>query len=251
MFNRWLRTVFGLALAAQMWPAHGEIVIDRTRIIYPAAAREVTVNLRNEADGPRLVQVWIDRGDPEALPELSDVPFTVSPPILRLEAGTAQGLRLAYHPAEEQANARPQESVYWLNVRGIRPTARTSNQLQFVFRTRIKLFLRPEELAGREVDAVQTLRWRLGGDSPVLRVHNPSAFHVTLSSVVLTLEGVEYPSEDPPMLLPRTTANLMLKGRSEPWQGSATLRFTTLDDHGVTREHSVSLAGPVTEDVAI
>lgn len=237
-----LRAVLSLIVAVQVLPASGEIVIDRTRIIYAAAASGVTVNLRNEADGPRLVQVWIDEGDPQAPPELSDVPFTVTPPILKLEAGKAKALRVVYHAAQRPAMTPSQESVYWLNVLGIRPSAETNNHLQFAFRTRIKLFLRPDGLPGRVEDAVQALQWRLDNDKPVLLVRNPGAYHVTLSSIVLLHEGSEYRSEDPPMLLPQTAVAIAMPSRETPWQGPATLRFTTLDDHGTTREHGVALS---------
>ena len=250
MLKRLLKSVPGLALAVQALLAHGEIVIDRTRIIYAVATPGVTVNLRNEADDPRLVQVWIDEGDPQLVPEFSDVPFTVTPPILRLDAGKARALRVMYHPAQAPARVPPQESVYWLNVLSIRPTADTGNQVQFAFRTRIKLFLRPDALPGRAQDAVQALQWRLEHDGMQLQVRNPSAFHVSLSNVLLVVEGVEYRSEEPPMLLPHSVASIAMKGRVAPWRGSASLRITTLDDQGVRREHVLSL-GSSSEDLAI
>lgn len=255
MINRLVRAVCGLTLLVQMSLAGGEIIIDRTRVIYSAVVQGVTVNVRNEADGPRLVQVWIDEGDPQVLPQMSDVPFTVTPPILRLAAGQAQALRVVYHPVPGPPVLNPQESVYWLNVLGIRPTAETDNQLQFTFRTRIKLFLRPEALPGRVEDAVQALQWALGSDKPVLHVRNPSAFHVSLSSVVLMFEDAEYPSEDPPMLLPNASAEIAVKGWAAAWQGPATLRFTSLDDHGATHTHTLSLRRaedfPIAMDVSI
>ncbi|AZE78718.1 fimbrial biogenesis chaperone [Pseudomonas synxantha] len=237
MSKRLFNTMLGLVLSVQAVLAHGEIVIDRTRIIYKASAPGVTVNLRNEADGPRLVQVWIDAGDPQVVPELSDVPFTVSPPILRLDAGQRRALRVMYHAPQGNAIAASQESVYWLNVLGIRPSVDTGNQLQFAFRTRIKLFLRPHALPGQAQHAVGTLQWRLADDGAV-QVRNPSVFHVSLSSVLLTIDGVEYRSEDPPMLLPQSVARILLKGQAPRGQGTGAVRFTTLDDHGTTREHT-------------
>ncbi|NCE90669.1 molecular chaperone [Pseudomonas sp. L13] len=233
-----LKCAFGLVMAAHIAMVQAEIIIDRTRLIYPAAVRGVTLNLRNEADSPRLVQVWIDEGDPQTAPELSDVPFTVTPPILRMNPGKGHALRVIYHPVPRHTMADPQETVYWLNVLGIRPTDAASHHLQLAFRTRIKLFLRPNALPGRAEDAVAALQWQLADDRPVLRVRNPSAFHVTLSSVALNLEGVEYRHENPPMLAPRSTAELIMPGWVVPWRGTPTLRFTTLDDYGATHERT-------------
>ncbi|WP_081372153.1 fimbrial biogenesis chaperone [Pseudomonas fluorescens] len=241
MLRALLKCLFGLALTAYMAMLQAEIVIDRTRLVYPATAQGVTLNLRNEADSPRLVQVWIDEGDPQTAPELSDVPFTVTPPILRMDPGKARSLRVIYHPVPRKAMAEPQEGVYWLNVLGIRPTDAASHQLQLAFRTRIKLFLRPSGLPGKVEDSVTALQWQLADDRPVLRVRNSSAFHVTLSSVVLSLEGVEYRHENPPMLAPRSTAELIMPDWVVPWRGTPTLRFTTLDDYGATRERTLRI----------
>jgi chaperone protein EcpD len=58
------------------------------------------------------------------------------------------------------------ESVFWINLLELQPKpagklSATQNNVQFSTRTRLKLFYRPEKLAGRPQDAVQTLRWRL------------------------------------------------------------------------------------------
>ncbi|MDN8660446.1 fimbria/pilus periplasmic chaperone, partial [Staphylococcus aureus] len=43
--------------------AHSSVVINGTRIIYQEADGEVLVQLRNEGEGPILIQSWIDTGD--------------------------------------------------------------------------------------------------------------------------------------------------------------------------------------------
>ena len=241
--SRRLISLAGLLAVLQTPISHGEIVIDRTRVIYPAEAREVTVNLTNETDGPRLVQAWIDAADSEASPENSDVPFTLTQPIFRMEAGSARALRILHHSA-----ARPrekQESVYWLNVLAIRPTAEPyaqENQVHLAFRTRIKLFLRPEGLPGRAQDAGEALQWQLvSAEASVLHVSNPSAYHVTLSSVTLILNGVEYPSDDPPMIAPQAQMVVGLPRLPADRGSDAALRFTTLDDQGSTQVHAAQL----------
>ena len=51
------------------------------------------------------------------------------------------------------------------------------------------------------------------------------------------------------MLLPRSVARIVLEGPASRGQGTVALRFTTLDDHGMTRTHTVSLGH--TKDLAI
>jgi len=245
-----LRQLTGLSMATLMLSllpsaAHAEIVIDRTRVIYPAQAREVTVNLTNEATSPRLVQVWIDQGDAQIRPEDSDVPFTVNPPIRRMEAGKGLALRLLFNPLEGKSLPTDRESVFWLNVLAIRPKPQAneaSNALQFAFRTRIKVFLRPDTLRVPVKEAPDNLKWRRAeGTIAQVEVNNPSPYHVTLSSVAMTANGTEHSTEDPPMLAPFTTLNVRLSGTPGPDHGKAQLNFTTIDDNGNTQSHNASL----------
>lgn len=234
----WVRLALGVLGGLVVWSARAEIVVDRPRLIYPAASGQVTLNLTNQADSPRLVQVWIDAGDPQVRPEYSDVPFTVTPPILRMDAGQGQALRVVYHGEPASADV---EQVYWLNVLGIRPATDASHALQFAFRSRIKLFLRAPRLPGQAQEAAQNLRWRLLKGN-ALQVHNPSAYHVSLASVVLGADGRQYRNDDPPMLAPRSTATVTLHGPSGSGAGGALVQFTTLDDHGNTRTHEAPLS---------
>src|ERR1700748_3521526 len=72
------------------------VVVDGTRVVYPAAKREVTLNIRNPGDTPSLVQAWLDAGDPHAKPGDSKVPFVLTPPLFRLDPTKVQSLRLVY-----------------------------------------------------------------------------------------------------------------------------------------------------------
>lgn len=217
--------------------AMADIVVDRTRILYPAVAREVSVNLTNPADTPRVVQAWIDSGDARVAPEYSDVPFSVTPPILRIEPGKGQALRIAFHPAQGQGVATDRESVYWLNVLSIRPTP-SGNHLNLAFRTRIKLFLRPETLRTPPMP----LQWRVLSRSPLqLQARNDSAYHVTLSQVTWRVGGAEYRNDDPPMIPPKTAWLLPLQGVPPAPAGAGVLRFITLDDHAIPRHHEQPL----------
>lgn len=240
MTGAWPRLAMGILGVVLAWEVGAEIVIDRTRIIYPAIAGQVTVNLTNEADSPRLVQVWIDAGDALVRPEDSDVPFTVTPPILRMDAGQGQALRVAYHPDQAQPGTHDREQVYWLNVLGIRPVTDAPHTLQFAFRSRIKLFLRQPLLPGRAEEAAQGLRWRLIKDL-TLQVRNPSAYHVSLSSVVLSVDKAQYRSDDPPMVAPGAIAIVPLHGASGSEADGRRVQFTTLDDQGNTRSHEAPL----------
>ena len=72
------------------------VVVDGTRVVYPAAKREVTINIRNPGNTPSLVQAWLDAGDPHAKPGESKVPFVLTPPLFRLDPTKVQSLRVVY-----------------------------------------------------------------------------------------------------------------------------------------------------------
>lgn len=225
--------VLGLLACLVTRSAGADIVLDRTRLIYLASERDVSITLTNLANSPRLVQAWIDAGDAQVPPEYSDVPFTVTPPILRIEPGKGHALRIAVQPAHASAT----ETVYWLNVLSIRPSPaeQAGNALQWAFRTRIKVFLR----AAQRPDGDQPgLRWRLNASR--LEVHNPSAYHVTLSRVTLRVDGREYRSDTPPMVAPYATLTVPLNAGFTP-SGPATVGFSLLDDHGITRDYEQRL----------
>jgi len=169
--------------------ASASIVINGTRVIYPSGEKEVTVKLNNAGSKPVLIQSWIDNGNTEARPENISVPFTLTPPINRIEAGKGQTLRLSYTGTSLPAN---RESVFWLNVLEIpakNANTGSQNRLQMAFRSRIKLFFRPAGLAGNANDAAKYLTWSAqpGG----IMATNPTPYYVSLVTVTVNGKQLE------------------------------------------------------------
>ncbi|WP_266171123.1 fimbria/pilus periplasmic chaperone [Dyella subtropica] len=230
-------------------PARADIVINGTRVIYSAKEREVTVQLTNdEKTDPRLVRAWIDSGDVHEPPDHIDVPFTLTPPMFRLDAGRSQALRIMYIPGSDKARSLPKdkESVFWLNVLAVPPKpadAADGNILQFAFRTRIKLFFRSEGLVGRPDGAPAQLTWKLvsSGAEPALEVHNPSAYHISFAKVALRVGGKDIQSDAPPMLSPGSTGRYVLKGLTHTPDATAEVHFSAVDDYGGEQTYAAKL----------
>jgi chaperone protein EcpD len=166
------------------------VVVDGTRVVYPAAKREVTINIRNPGDTPSLVQAWLDTGDPRAKPGESKVPFVLTPPLFRLDPTKVQSLRLVY---THDSLPDSRESLFWLNVLDIPPRAAANpdvpNQLELAFKHRMKVFFRPVGLAGSAADAPARLTWKLltkDGKLVGIQASNPTAYHVSLIQVTAT-----------------------------------------------------------------
>ncbi len=177
--------LFGLLLFISS--AHAGILINSTRVIYPAASSEVTLGMTNNATTPRLIQSWIDDGNADASPGKISVPFVVTPPISRINPGQGQSLRISFIGGNVPTD---RESVFWLNILEIQPkpgvkTDATDSYLKFSVRSRLKIFYRPEGLTGSPNGAASTLSWRLiqNGSSYSLECVNPSAYNVSISEV--------------------------------------------------------------------
>lgn len=129
------------------------------------------------------------------------------------------------------------ESLFYFNLLDIPPKPKDAagrNLLQFAVRTRVKLFHRPEGLQGAARDAAAALQWSADGDA--LQVRNPSAYHVTLSTLTLA-DGRKL---DVDMIAPGTEVRLPLpQGTTMP----ATVSFQWLDDYGTPRNHDAPV-GP-------
>src|SRR5437868_3111030 len=123
---------FAMALAcacAMAAPSWASVVISGTRVVYGQRDREVTIRLTNDGEAPALVQAWLDRGDPDVDPATISVPFTLTPPMFRVDPAKGQSLRVIYTQEPLPAD---RETVFWLNVLEVPPRAQTpgTNSMQ-------------------------------------------------------------------------------------------------------------------------
>ncbi|SKA19986.1 fimbrial biogenesis chaperone [Novilysobacter spongiicola] len=219
-------------------PALAGVIINGTRVVYPAQAREVTVQLTNTGDSPALVQAWIDSGDPDQAPEDSAAPFLITPPISRIEPARGQALRIIF---AGEALPPQRESVYWLNVLEVPPAPEAGaeqNYLQVAFRSRVKLFYRPQGLPGTANEAPAALQWRREGGA--LQVSNPTPFHVTVVELrALGADGTALATLE-------ERGRMLAPGEKARWAVDGAVRqvaFTTVNDYGGRAEYT-SAVGP-------
>lgn len=208
----WRLSVGAAALVASlsgMGTADASVVIGGTRVVYPEKEREVTVKLTNEGDRPSLVQAWIDDGHANALPDDSKVPFTLTPPLFRLDPHKGQSLRLIY---TQEPLAQDKETLYWLNVLDVPPQAaddaNSPNLLQLAFRTRIKLFFRPAALHGVADESAEKVTWNFApkaGGGYALQATNPTPYHVTFTQLTVKAGGTTWTDDKGGMVKPGAT----------------------------------------------
>ena len=243
MATRFAAVLAVLMTAMSLVPAQAGVIINSTRVVYPAKGREVTVRLDNKGQRPALVQVWMDNGDDSATPDKIDVPFILTPPIFRMDPGKQQAVRMAF---VGQPLASDNESLFWFNMLEVPPKADAKdgegnerNLLQFAFRTRIKVFYRPSGLPYDVNDAPSKLSWKLvsGGTGYALEVNNPSPYYVSFEKVELHDGARSYSrgtseNANDSMAAPGGTTRFPLPDLKAAPAAGAQVEFTTISDFG-------------------
>lgn len=229
--------VLGLAAASlqALQEASASVVIAGTRVIYPEKEAEVTVKLTNDGKTPALTQIWLDRGDPNAAPSTIDVPFTVTPPVARIDPGKAQTVRIIY---TGEPLPKDKESVFWMNMLEVPPKPGAdmaeTNSLQMAYRTRIKLFFRPADLkSGDAAVAPGRVVWRIeqAGGSHTIQATNPTPFHISLASIEVKGGGRTARFDEGGMIGPSETKAFPLKG-DVPTGGGIKVIYHAINDYG-------------------
>jgi P pilus assembly chaperone PapD len=212
--------------------ANASVVIAGTRVVYNQSEPEVTLKLTNNGKTPGLVKVWIDKGDADAKPDTIEVPFTITPPLMRIDPTKSQTLRIMFAGEPLPAD---KESIFYLNVLEVPPKptgeAASANQLQLAFRTRIKFFYRPTGLKQQAVDAPERIVWHLKreGAFTMIEASNPTEYHVSFDSVTYT-DGTRTASfMDGGMVAPGEKKDFPLKGEVP---SSGKVAWTVINDYG-------------------
>lgn len=213
--------------------AHASVVIAGTRVVYNQSDSEVTVKLTNNGKLPGLTKVWIDKGDADAKPDTIDVPFTINPPMMRIDPGKSQTLRIM---STGEPMPGDKETVLYLNVLEVPPKPTgdeaSANQLQLAFRTRIKFFYRPTGLKGQATDAPDGIVWHLKheGGKNLIVADNPTQYHVSFDRIEVT-DGAHIAAfTDGGMVGPGESKAFPVKG--ELPAAGAKVHYTAINDYG-------------------
>lgn len=134
------KIILTLLLLTVTFVSPANVIINSTRVIYPQGSKEVPVQLFNTGAQQALVQAWIDDGNPDSTPETANVPFILTPPVVKIDGKNGQQLRVKMTPVQLPAD---RESLFYLNLLDIPPLPENSadkNMMQIAIRSRIKLF---------------------------------------------------------------------------------------------------------------
>ena len=176
--------------------------INATRLIYPEKAASISVVVRNtQSSTPYLVQAAVSGTQDTRTP----APFTVTPPLFRLEPQSINQLRIARNPASLPTD---RESIFYLHATAI-PASTTSTASQneggiqgstrFGVGNIIKLFYRPAGL--KEHAEAMACHLRFTRMPEGVRVENPTPYFQTLGLLMYDGSPIGLDSQ-PSMLAP-------------------------------------------------
>ncbi|AFQ46486.1 molecular chaperone [Burkholderia cepacia] len=248
--SRCLPVILGMALAlAAPWTKAG-VVVTGTRVIYPAGDREVTVKLDNTGALPSLVQAWVDDGDMHSGPGKSQAPFILMPPVSRIDPGKGQTLRLVY---TGEPLPQDRESLFWLNVLDVAPQRAAEeavNSLQLAFRTRIKIFFRPNGLSADDAaDAAKQLGWALtgarDGHARTLEATNRSPYHVTVLDVRIKHDGRAFQIDEGTTIAPGQSHAFRFDAPLPDVPQGTKFEYSTINDYGTDVKSDATLGGAI------
>lgn len=188
----------GMALSLGLFSAGAlaGISLDGSRVIFPATdagqGQSIGVTSSPSSMAPYLVKAQV-LGNIEGTQ--TQTPFSVTPSLFRLEPGTTNQVRILN--TGNDALAKDRESLFYFRVialpagkDGQDPTKQAvGGSLMVSTGNIIKLFYRPTGLVKRPPLSATSLTFSRQGTA--LRVTNPSAYFVTLSS--LTVGGKRIP----------------------------------------------------------
>ncbi|CAA0269416.1 fimbrial chaperone [Klebsiella oxytoca] len=216
--------------------ACADIVISGTRVIYPQSSKDVTVKMENRGTKPLLVQSWLDDGRDTVNPQELKLPFIVTPPVSRIDPSKGQTVRITW---TQQPLAQDRESLFWFNVLEVPPKAKdgdSQNVLQLAFRTRIKMFFRPDGLPGDPAIAAGNLKWSQQGTA--LIANNSSPYYVSMAKATITVNGkkIEVDSHTIPPL-----SNETIPVKNAPALRGGKIEYTAINDFGGTEKHQAAI----------
>ncbi|MBF7957669.1 molecular chaperone [Rahnella victoriana] len=183
-------------------PALAAVNLDRTRIIYQAGDKSVSVMLENQSKTlPYLAQVWLENAQGEKITS----PLVALPPMQRIDAGEKSQIRILQLP-ETAGLPKDRESLFYFNVREVPPKSDMANVMQVAIQSRVKLFFRPaaisSQIKNNWQEQLQVVRLSDG-----LKLTNPTPFYITVGYLGTDNKG-NIPGFDSVMLAPFATENL-------------------------------------------
>ncbi|MEW5561992.1 molecular chaperone [Enterobacter asburiae] len=205
------KTALLLALSFSAAISHAALTPDRTRIIYNADMKSISLNINNDNKKlPFLAQSWIEDSQHKKV----NGPLVVMPPLQRINAGERSLVRIATTAGVAQL-PQDRETLFYFNLREIPPRPEKSNVMQIALQSQLKLFYRPKAIVPEKA-AVWQDQLLFNQTSAGVSIENPTPYYITLSSMTRRGQkagGGAIGGFKPVMVAPKSTEKLALTSR--------------------------------------
>ena len=160
--------------------ADGGIALGATRVIYPQSASQTSLPISNSSTSQRfLINSWVEDANGHKVNS-----FVATPPLFVSEPKTENTLRIVY---VGEPLPKDRESLFYLNVKAIPSLDKNAvagkNILQLAILSRIKMFVRPDNLPLQESDVTDKITFCKAGDR--IQINNPTPYYVTLVNITV------------------------------------------------------------------
>ncbi|MFK3706472.1 fimbrial chaperone protein [Raoultella sp. BIGb0138] len=223
-----MRSLTWICLAASLCSSvayAGGVGLGATRMVYSGATTQSMLQIRNtHPDSSFLIQSWIENEQGQRSND-----FVITPPLYVLKPATESVVKIMFNG---KSLPRDRETLYWMTVKAIPQQSNNaaSNSLQFASANRIKVFYRPQGLAGDVNEAWKkiTADYRAGK----VTLNNATPYYLTTINLKIDGRPVQ-----PVMVPPRASITLM-----ESFTQARVMSYQTINDYGAwTPVNSVSL----------
>ncbi|EAA7344294.1 molecular chaperone [Salmonella enterica subsp. enterica serovar 1,4,[5],12:i:-] len=208
------------------------VIISNTRVIYPEENKEATVQLINRSSSPALIQAWLDEGNPDSTPENAKVPFLLTPPVVKVEGGNGQQLRIRYIGSFNTIS-KDKESVYYLNVLDIPPKQENlgnKNIIQIAIKSRIKMFYRPAGLKVQPSEIHKYLKFKANGNQIIIT--NDAPYYASIAMIFSAGNAI---TESAEMINPKSKSSI---STTKPVLPGQRIEILLIDDYGTYQKYS-------------
>ncbi|HBO22406.1 MAG TPA: fimbrial protein [Providencia sp.] len=201
--------------------AYSAVTLDRTRIIFPGAAKSINVTITN--DNPEeayLAQSWIEDLQGK---KLTKGAILATPPLQRIEPSSNSLVRLSLTP-EFSKLPQDRESVFYFNLREVPPRSIDGNTLQIALQSRVKLFYRPASILS-ESETKWAHKVTLTKIAKGYRINNTTPFYLTVIGLGKSKTAAEQNAFNVVMVPPKSTHDLESPLLATPY-------LTYINDYG-------------------
>lgn len=215
--------VFSMCMSGS---AFASVVMTGTRVIFPGDSKEKTIQLRNTSNQPYIVNLQIE----DAQGSTTSPPFIPTPHVFRMEPSTGQSVRLIY---TGESLPQDRESVFWFSFSQLpymKDNDKGQNQLILAITSRVKIFYRPKNIAGKASETAQHLTFQVKQNR--LEVSNPGGYYAVIRHAELISQGKKSPLADSVMIAPKSKVEWPLHSSAGALNG-ARIHLVTVNDYGV------------------